>query len=176
MARARKVDVAQEDEPIKVADKQPVKRYYAKYLSYTFDYPVVDENGTPLYRTNAITGMPILDDIGNKTPIHRSEKFLVLNQVWSKGYLSYADDDLNDQSAQARARGKALEQLAKDRGVNVQTEDDYDKTTNPAKYAEKIKNRELQEMLAAKDAEIADLRKKVTLPQLEDRLAEIEKQ
>jgi len=171
MARQKKsIEVDMEDAPVQKPKKK--RRYYAKYLGFSFDYPVVDEKGNQLFRMNPETGREMYDSMGNKIPITRNEKFRVLEQRFSKGYVSFTDFDESDDSAQNLARGIELENLANARGVKVYNEDEYDKITNFEKFLEKQRAKDLEGQLDQERAEKTALARRTE--DLERRLKEIE--
>jgi hypothetical protein len=141
-------------------------RYLAKYNNFGFDYPAVNDDGTPKYKQNN-QGGKILDGEGNAIPIHLHAKFTQLQTIMSKGYLSYYDYDPNDESAQNQAIGKTLEKLDIDQGVNVVTQAKYDREKNP----DMVNERERREAL---EAELAEVKAKLDSPEeLERRLSEL---
>ncbi len=123
--------------------KLPLKRYYAKYLSYRFDVDVVDEKGNVKVKQNN-QGNNILDSDGNTIPIQKQIKFENVNERVSQGYLSRFDFDPNDTTPQNIIIGERLEKLDYDQGVNVECEDKFEQRTNAAAYSEKQKRKELE--------------------------------
>lgn len=152
---------------------KPIEKYYAPYLNYTFDYPAVDEDGKALVRLNPHTGQPLYDSMGRVKPIHKSEKFQVLNNIYSKGYLSMATFNPNTIDKQEIARGEALRALAEARDIKVYYEDDYIKMTNPKQFSEIQARKALEAENIALKNQLEE--KEFTISELEEKVATIEK-
>lgn len=158
--------------PKKEEEKKPLPkiRYIAKYENFSFDVQSVDENGKAKVRmTN--TGNPMYDKDGNTIPIHITKKFTYVGKVMKGGFLtgniSEYIFDPNDTSPQNVIVGKRLEQLDKDRGVEVEVEDKYEKTDNPQAWEAKQKAIETE-------TKLKDLEEKLNDPEeLQRRLEEL---
>jgi hypothetical protein len=154
----------------------PVKkksiRYYAKFLGYGFDVPVVDENGEPRYKKNNQGGF-IEDSEGNRIPLYKSLRFQTLVNRMNKGYLSFFNYDPNDTSAQNAVIGKRLQELHNDRFVpNVMNGDKYDSETNNAMFLERKRAEALEDEVSRLRAENERLQ---TPEELQRRLDELTK-
>lgn len=171
MARQRKEvedGVVAEQKPGK---KLPIKRYYSRFKNYTFSYNRLDENGKPIPQMNQVTGLQVR--ISGKPVFEElSEKFTLVSDSPTKGYLSKCEHDPNDTDPQNVARGEALEDLHKQSGIDVWEEDVYIKKTNPAQWAERKRVADLEAKLAETEESAAT--DKARIAELEAALAKFE--
>lgn len=157
----------------KVMKLKPKEKFYAKFLKFTFDYPKVDAAGKPVVQMNPHTGQPLYDSLGNVKPIHLTESFQILNPIFAKGYLSYAEFDPNTTDAQEIVRGEVLRKLSKERDILVFTEEDYIQLTNPQQANERKARKALEEENAALKSQLEE--SAFTIAELEEKATAIEK-
>jgi hypothetical protein len=149
---AKKKDQA-EEKPVPV--RKNIK-FIARYKNYSVSVPKVDADGNVVYQKNN-QGQNVIDSQGNKFPVMITIKFETKETSPSKGYLSVYEWKASNESKQ---NDKILEVLLKkdaDEGVGVETEDKYDKRTNPKAYAEKQKVQELEGKLSEMESEFNDV-------------------
>lgn len=152
--------------------KKGIKTYYAKFSGYTFDVPVVDENGVVRNKMNN-QNQPILDSDGNTVPVHRSYKFTNVCDRVSQGFLSAFKFDQDDESAQNIKLGETLEKLHLDETLpKVLSEDKYKKETNYDAYVKEQEVELLKEQLGKANEVIAEMN---TPEALQKRLDELTK-
>jgi len=156
--RAKKTDL---DEVVSVpVGKMQKKKYFAMYSNHLTAYPVVNEDGSPVYYADS-NGNPKYDGDGRKMQVMRNLKFRTERDKMSEGYLCSFEFDPNDESAQNQAIGKVLERQANDSSVFVFTQDDFDKMDNYDKWREKKRAEMAEGALEQKDATIAALEAKL---------------
>lgn len=126
----------------------------------SFSVPKVDENGNVVFKKNN-QGHDIVDGNGDKFPVMLTLKFEVKEKSPSKGRISVYEWKPSDYSKYGQAQNdKILEVLLKkdtDQSVRIETEDRYDKRTNPKAYVEKQKVKELEGKLSDLEAERNDV-------------------
>ncbi len=162
--------MAKKREEEQVKKPLPKIRYLAKYENFAFDVPAVDENGKPKIQMTNI-GNPKYDKDGNTIPIHITKKFKFIGKSMKGGFLAgYVSEfifDPNDESAQNQLVGKTLEKLDTDRGVNVETEDKFEKNENPQAW-------EAKRSAKFSELKLSDLEEKFNDPEaLSKRLEEL---
>jgi hypothetical protein len=156
--RAKKTE--QDDVVVAPVGKIKKKKYYATYQNYMLCYPVVNEDGEPVYSLDN-NGNARYDVDGRKVQVMRNLRFRTERSKMSEGYLSSFEFDPADERAQNQAIGKVLERLANDSGVFVFNQDDFDKMDNYDKWREKKRAEMAEGALEQKDATIAALEAKL---------------
>lgn len=163
-----KIEESKEEKPVETEKPLPVEKFYARYMVYHFNYPVIGKDGKPAFRSNPITGNLVYDSEGNPVPVTKQERFQTLRDRMSKGYLSVAEFDPNNKDPQAQARGEALRNLSKQIDIEVWTEDENDKRENYDRWVEKKRREEAESKISVLESKAAKVE------ELEKRLAELE--
>jgi hypothetical protein len=164
VAHEEKTEVKEEKtevkKPAKVKKLLPIEKYYAAYANYTFSYDVIGRDGEPAVKRDN-KNMERYDVSGNPVRIQKQEKFITINSKMSEGFLSYAEHDPNDESPQAIERGRALRAESEKEDIKLYDEETHEKLSNYAAYVERQKAKELGELVASKDDEIASLKARI---------------
>lgn len=145
-----------------------IERFYALHANFHFSYPVVGDDGKPIYQNNHVTGNVLRDINGQPKYVMKVEQFRPVRTKLSQGFLSEALYDPNIRDPQEMARGKTLRDLAAQDGVRVLTADKKDQHENYAAWAEKRKRKDMEDRLENAEAQAARAQ------ELEARIKELE--
>jgi hypothetical protein len=145
------------------AEVVPVRKnikFIARYKNYSVSVPKIDKDGNVVYQKNN-QGQEVVDSMGDKFPVMITLKFETMEASPSKGYLSVLEWKVSDDDKYGKAQNdKILEVLLKkdaDPGVGLETEEKYDKRTNPKAFAEKQKVQELEGKLSDMESQLNDV-------------------
>ncbi len=121
----------------KPVENKPIEKFLATYAVYHFSYNVIDpDTGKPVIKRDE-NNNPLYSVGGKKKTVQQIERFKTLSDKMSKGFLSYAEYDPNNEDPQEQERGRALRAESVKDDVSVYTEDVYQKQDNYEAFVER---------------------------------------